>query len=211
MWSLPWSLLTDMSVTIIDLLRHGETEGEGVYRGQQDYSLTLTGRQQMQSVLRDNLPWQQIITSPLSRCAQFAEDLSRDTGLLLSYEPELVEMSFGEWEGKTAETVEKMNPQQFFAFYDDPIRNMPPQAESLTVFHQRCISAWQTLLKDYQQRHVLLVTHAGVIRLLLAYVLAMPLDALFHIDVPYACLSRVEVHGHGNEAFARLLFHAGQL
>mgnify|MGYP000353750330 CR=1 FL=1 len=50
-----------MSVTTIDLLRHGETEGEGVYRGQQDYLLTEIGREQMQSVLTDELPWQQII------------------------------------------------------------------------------------------------------------------------------------------------------
>lgn len=200
-----------MSVTTIDLLRHGETEGEGVYRGQQDYLLTEIGREQMQSVLTDELPWQQIITSPLSRCASFAVDLSRDTGLSLAYEPRFIEMSFGQWEGKTAETIEKNDPHHFFAFYDDPVFNTPPQAETLIAFQQRCILAWQAMLKQYQQRHILLVTHAGVIRLLLAHILSMPLQALFHIDVPFACLSRVEVYSDGNGDFARVLFHAGQL
>lgn len=200
-----------MSVTIIDLLRHGETEGEGVYRGQQDYLLTQIGLNQMQSVLTDKLPWQQIITSPLSRCASFAADLSRDTGLSLSYEPRFIEMSFGQWEGKTAEAIEQADPDQFFAFYNDPILNTPPQAEELVAFQQRCVSAWQAMLKQYQRRHILLVTHAGVIRVLLAHILSMPLQALFHIDVPYACLSRVEVYSTGNENFARVLFHAGRL
>lgn len=200
-----------MSVTTIDLLRHGETEGEGVYRGQQDYSLTELGRKQMYAHLDNHLPWQQIITSPLNRCASFAEELSRDTGLPLAYAPGFIEMGFGEWEGKTADEIQKMDQQRFFAFYEDPIRNTPPTAESLIAFQQRCITAWHEMLQQYQQRHILLVTHAGVIRLLLANILSMPHEAVFHIDVPYACLSRIEVYRDGKNEFARLLFHAGQL
>lgn len=211
MWYLPWSLSTEMSVTTIDLLRHGETEGEGVYRGQLDYSLTRMGLEHMRAHLKNDLPWQQIITSPLNRCASFAEELSRDTGLSLTYVPGFIEMGFGEWEGKTAEEIQQTDQQRFFAFYEDPIRNTPPQAESLIVFQQRCITAWQDMLQQYQQRHILLVTHAGVIRLLLAHILSMPLEALFHLDVPYACLSRIEVYLDGKNEFARLLFHAGQL
>ncbi|EEF80496.1 histidine phosphatase family protein [Methylophaga thiooxydans] len=200
-----------MDKTTIDLLRHGEPQGGKRYRGQIDHPLSDLGWQQMQEKMPVNKPWQQILTSPLKRCAAFAEALSRDTDLPLSYEPEFIEMSFGEWEGQTAEALESADKPAFYAFYDDPIQNTPPGAEPLLAFQQRVIAAWQDLLVQYQQRHILLIAHAGTIRIILSHVLDMPVASALRIDVPYASLSRVDVHGSGSHAYTQLKFHAGQL
>jgi alpha-ribazole phosphatase len=197
--------------TLIDLMRHGEPEGGSRYRGHIDHPLTQNGWEQMRAQIGDTLPWQEIITSPLLRCAEFAEELARETGLPLAYEPRLMEIHFGDWEGKTAAELEKQDKQAFYAFYDDPLTNTPPGAESLTAFQNRVCSAWQDIQHQYQQRHVLVVTHGGSIRIILAQVLKMPLEAIFRLDVPYAAISRIQLLGKGAQQQAQLKFHAGKL
>lgn len=197
--------------TVIDLLRHGEPEGGRLYRGQIDHPLSKQGWQQMRDLMPVNKPWQQIVTSPLKRCAAFAEDTARQTGLPLVYEPRLMEIGFGDWEGQTAAALEQADKQAFYAFYADPIHNTPPGAEPLAEFQQRVLAAWQDILEQYQQRHLLVIAHGGTIRIILAHVLNMPLDSIWRLSVPYAGLSRVQIIGSGSEAQPQLKFHAGHL
>lgn len=197
--------------TVIDLLRHGEPEGVRLYRGQLDDPLSDIGWQQMRDLLPVNIPWQQIVTSPLKRCAAFAEDLARQSGLPLAYEPRLMEIAFGDWEGQTAAALEQADKQAFYDFYADPLNNTPPGAEPLAEFQQRVLSAWQEINDQYQQRHVLMVAHGGTIRIILAHVLNMPLYAIWRLSVPYAGLSRVQILGKGKAAQPQLKFHAGHL
>lgn len=196
--------------TVIDLLRHGEVEGGEQYRGQRDLALSTDGWMQLRSQIPINLPWQQIVTSPLLRCADFAEDLARQSGLLLAYEPRLTERAMGEWEGRSAAELRQQNNEAVNAYYRDPVSFTPPGAEPLEVFQQRVVAAWQDLLQDHPQRHLLVVTHAGCIRVILAQVLNMPLQAIPRLAVPYAGLSRIKILGSGDSARMQLMFHAGQ-
>ncbi|WP_297812983.1 alpha-ribazole phosphatase [uncultured Methylophaga sp.] len=197
--------------TVIDLLRHGEPEGGTRYRGQLDDPLSELGWQQMRDLLPVNTPWQQIITSPLKRCSAFAEDLARQSGLPLTYEPDLREIDFGDWEGQTAAALERADKSAFYAFYNDPLNNTPPGAEPLVDFQQRVLRAFDAIQQQYQQRHVLLVSHGGTIRIILAHVLNMPLDSIWRLSVPYASVSRIQIIGRGATAQPQLKFHAGRL
>lgn len=198
-----------IQTTVIDLLRHGEVEGGEQYRGQTDLALSPGGWMQLRSQIPVNLPWQQIVTSPLLRCADFAEDLARQSGLLLAYEPRLTERSMGEWEGRSAAELRQQNNAAVDAYYRDPVSFTPPGAEPLVAFQQRVLAAWQDLLQDHPQRHLLVVTHAGCIRVILAQVLNMPLQAIPRLAVPYAGLSRIKIRGSGELARMQLMFHAG--
>ncbi len=198
-----------IQTTVIDLLRHGEVEGGEQYRGQTDLALSPGGWMQLRSQIPVNLPWQQIVTSPLLRCADFAEDLARQSGLLLAYEPRLTERSMGEWEGRSAAELRQQNNAAVDAYYRDPVSFTPPGAEPLAAFQQRVLAAWHDLLQDHPQRHLLVVTHAGCIRVILAQVLNMPLQAIPRLAVPYAGLSRIKIRGSGESARMQLMFHAG--
>ncbi|MEC9314315.1 MAG: alpha-ribazole phosphatase family protein [Pseudomonadota bacterium] len=198
-----------IQTTVIDLLRHGEVEGGEQYRGQTDLALSPGGWMQLRSQIPVNLPWQQIVTSPLLRCADFAEDLARQSGLLLAYEPRLTERSMGEWEGRSAAELRQQNNAAVDAYYRDPVSFTPPGAEPLVAFQQRVLAAWHDLLQDHPQRHLLVVTHAGCIRVILAQVLNMPLQAIPRLAVPYAGLSRIKIRGSGESARMQLMFHAG--
>jgi len=197
-----------MSETIIDLIRHGEPQGGPMYRGSTDDPLSSTGWQQMRDVTSAQQPWQQIISSPLLRCVEFAKEVAVNNDIDLLIDEGLQEVGFGEWEGKTATQLEEIDKEAFFAFHDDPVANTPPGGESMLLFQGRVISAWQHLLSEYQGKHVLLVAHGGVNRVIMSHVLGMPLAAMFRIVVPYACITRIKVFPSG---YAQLISHSAAL
>ena len=199
-------------VTTIDLIRHGEpVGGSGRYRGQIDDPLSEKGWRQMREAVADHCPWQSIISSPLSRCAAFAEELSQRHGLPLAFDENLKEISFGEWEGLTKDEISSKDPAVLHRFYNDPIANVPPGAETLAQFQVRITSAWNTLVNDYAGQHVLVVAHAGVMRMVVCHVLATPLESMFRIYVPNAGVSRIRIDGEGEQALTSLMFHVGSL
>jgi alpha-ribazole phosphatase len=197
--------------TIVDLIRHGEPVGGRKYRGQIDDPLSDRGWQQMRDAVADHRPWDKIISSPLSRCSAFARELSERHGLELGFEPRFKEIGFGRWEGKSAEQIQQQLPGQLEAFLRDPVNNRPEGAEPLSEFQNRIESAWKKLLADHQGQHVLVVCHAGVIRISLQYVLDMPIENAYRIKVPNAGLTRIEIEHADGKIFPRLVFHDGAL
>lgn len=200
-----------MSSTTVDLIRHGEPVGGHKYRGQTDDPLSEKGWQQMRDAVADHRPWDVIVSSPLSRCAAFARELSARHGLPLEVEPRLREIGFGAWEGRTAAELMRDDPEVIARFWRDPVRNTPPGAESLAAFRERVSAAWNDLLTRHAGRHVFVVCHGGVIRMVVSQVLALPLESLFRVQVPNASITRVRVEGSGDSAFPNLVFHSGAL
>ncbi len=202
-----------MTITI-DLLRHGDVAGGTKLLGHTDEPLTELGWQQLRSVVADKtLPWTQIISSPLQRCRLFAEELAEQHGLDLTIEPLFREIGFGQWEGRLfSELYDSEDSQQMSDFWQNPASTPAPEGEVYDAFEQRVHSAWDALLntyhKDDDDKHYLLVAHGGVIRAILRSVLNFPTENFFRIDVPYACLSRIQLDFPQHP---RLLFLGGQL
>jgi len=197
--------------TTIDLMRHGEPVGGRKYRGQLDDPLSEKGWQQMRAAVGEHRPWQHIVSSPLQRCQAFALEMARSQNLPLSFDARFMEVKFGVWEGKTAEQLRAQDPQVIERFKRDPLNQRPQGAERLEDFYARVRAAWFDLLAAHAGKHVLLVCHAGVIRMVLANALNLPLVDTYRIDVPSAGLTRLRVQGAGEEASHQLLFHHGAL
>ena len=198
-------------ITTIDLLRHGEPVGGRKYRGQTDDPLSEKGWQQMRAAVGEHKPWQHIVSSPLSRCLDFAIELAQRHDLPLGVEPRFMEVQFGAWEGKTAAQLNTENPGVIERFKRAPITQRPAGAERLEDFLSRVRGAWNDLLTQQAGKHILLVGHAGVIRMVLAHALNLPLASTYRIDVPSAGLTRIQVQGVGEDAQHQLLFHHGAL
>lgn len=203
--------MSDAVTTTIDLIRHGEPVGGRKYRGQIDDPLSDKGWAQMREAVGEHCPWDVIISSTLSRCLDFARELGQRSGIDMKAESRLVEIGFGEWEGRTAGELEQEEPGQVQRFLKDPLNNTPPGAETLREFETRIINAWNDVLQQYYGQHVLLIGHAGVMRMIIRHVLDMPIDRMYRIQVANAAITRVRVDGKGANAFPRLLFHDGQL
>lgn len=189
--------------TLVDLIRHGEPVGGRRFRGETDDPLSERGWRQMREAIGKGEGWQAVVTSPLRRCAEFAEKVAGDMGIPLETVADLREMAFGEWEGRTAVEVLAEGPGDLAGFWEDPENGRIPGGEDLPAFQARVVGAWEDLVHRHAGQHLLVVAHGGVVRVLLAHVLGLPLANLFRLEVAYADRSRIRVDGGG----ARLVAH----
>lgn len=181
-----------MSETIIDLIRHGEPLGGRAFRGYSiDDPLSEQGWQQMWSAVGEQCPWHHIITSPLSRCHSFARALAEDNNLSFSIEDNFKEVGFGSWEGKTPDQIKSDNLKEYEDFYKDPVNNRPPGAEPLDQFIKRTTDSFQKVADEYAGKHILLITHAGVIRSIIANTLQATPQGMYKIKIANAGISRI--------------------
>lgn len=191
----------------VDVLRHGECQGGEIFRGATDVALSEAGWQQMRASVRPlGRPWQAIVCSPMLRCRAFAEELAQQLDLPLRVDNGWREMSFGDWEGQLREELFAREGDRIAAFYQDPVNQPPPNGEAADALQQRVADAYRQVLDQASDQRVLVVTHGGVIRALLAHVLSMPLERMFTLDVPYACLSGLHHVERAN--YSRLLYHS---
>lgn len=180
-------------ITRIDLLRHGETTAGVCFLGATDAPLNAVGWQQMQTaIMRES--YQQFISSPLKRCADFAQKTSQENKIQLTIENELQEINFGDWEAKTTEQIWQTESTQLKLFWQDPIKNTPPKGECYAEFQERVNWAFKKIANTYQGKHILLITHGGVIRQILSEILTLDFKQAQKIRIDYAGLSRVEYY-----------------
>lgn len=181
----------------LDLLRHGVTRDHSGFRGRLDDPLTATGWQQMQTSIQcQERLWQVVLSSPLQRCAAFAQWISSDCGLPLHCDERWQELDFGQWEGRNALDLMKMDAPALERFWRDPWSNPPPGGETLAHFGAR-IAQGVSALRDYEAQRMLLVTHGGVIRWLLMRARAWPRQRLLDIEVPHGALFSIRIDANG--------------
>lgn len=202
------------SATQVYLLRHGACEGGQIFRGSTDSTLSPLGHQQMQRALAafPGMALDAVVTSPLVRCSEPARAFCTRHELTLVAEPAFREIHFGQWEGRPVADVEQQEPERIGRFWRDPAGFPPPGGETMQDFQARVVAAWQAMLQDYRGKNLLLLSHGGVIRLILAQVLGMPMRPLSYLHVPHACLSHIAIyHSPGRDDWPQLMFHNGAL
>ena len=181
---------------LVQLLRHGETEGGARYWGATDVALSANGWRQMRVAVQGK-SWNLIVSSPMRRCAAFAEALARDLDVPCRLETDLREMGFGDWEERSAAELVQLNAEALRLFWTDPSAYTPPGAESLAQLHERVMAAWRRVVTDEVGKRILIVTHGGPIRLLRAAQSGVALSALLSIDVPHGTLLDIKCFSDG--------------
>lgn len=181
----------------LDLLRHGETELGGGLRGSLDDALTAVGWEQMREAVKGRGPWDRIVSSPLQRCALFARELSQQLALPVSFDKDLQELHFGEWEGCSPAALMQTDAEALGLFWTDPYGFTPPQGEPVPEFSARVLSAVSRLQQQFAGERVLVVCHGGVIKLLLARARGLPREQLLQVPVVNGALFGLRVAAHG--------------
>lgn len=179
----------------IYLLRHGAVEspdGGRRYIGRQDLILNEQGRRQAAS-------WAErfagaglaaIYCSPLRRCLETAAVIGKPCGLCPASLPALQEIDLGTWEGRRIETIRTRHPRAYARRGETIADFRTPGGESFADLQRRAWPAF-TELAGRHREPILIVTHAGVIRVLLCRLLEMPLAKLFCIGQDYGGLTLV--------------------
>ena len=155
--------------TIIGLLRHGKTlwNEEGRIQGRQDSPLSRSGREQAHEwgdFLR-GCHIDQIVASDMGRARETLAILQAYChSLPVTWEPQLREQSWGEWEGKTFQELQadELNAQ-VRAGWDF----RPPGGESRREVLKRAMAVMQKIVEQFPGQRVLVVCHEGVIKSLI--------------------------------------------
>ncbi|MCX2541730.1 alpha-ribazole phosphatase family protein [Pseudomonas sp. COW5] len=182
----------------LDLLRHGETELGGGLRGSLDDALTEKGWAQMREAVIGQGPWDRLVSSPLQRCARFADELGAQRDLSVSLDKDLQELHFGAWEGQSAAALMETDAEALGLFWADPYAFTPPQGELVTEFSARVLAAVMRLHAAHAGERVLLVSHGGVMRLLLARARGLPREQLLNVEVAHGALFSLIVEADGS-------------
>jgi len=161
-----------MKTQTITLLRHGKVTAAPALNGSTDVPVDAALQGEIAHALVAKFArMPRVIASPLSRCQDLARRLGDITAQSYTLDRAFQEVSFGDFDGVPFEAL-KEHWDKLEAFWRDPATHTLPNGEPLADFHARVISGWHELL-DQHEEDVLLITHGGVIRMLIAEILGV--------------------------------------
>lgn len=178
------------------LIRHPAVAVEaGVCYGRSDVALAGSAADgaaalaQRLAMWRVDSPPRIVLTSPLVRCLSVAQAWTTNMGTTCRSDPRLVEMDFGAWEMQRWDALDRA---QLDAWAADFTRARPHGGESVAQFTTR-VQSW---LDDVcaadgassAQGPVCVVTHAGVMRVLAALTLGLPVEHCVRWSLDLAAL-----------------------
>jgi broad specificity phosphatase PhoE len=162
---------------ILLLIRHGQTTWNVAHRlpgHLPGVALTAAGRAQAERLAEALLvlPLSSIISSPLERAVETAQYLARGRTLSIQLEPDLMDIDLGHWSGQDRDELTSSDPT-WQAFLRNPTV-APQDVETFPELEQRVVSAVERwLAQDTTGALPAFVTHADVIKLLLAHYLGL--------------------------------------
>lgn len=176
----------------LTLVRHTSLQiASGICYGQTDVDVANSFMQeamQTKTKLATEV-FDAVFTSPLQRCVKLADALGHST---MVEDERLKELDFGEWEMQAWDDV----PRDVFDVWAQNYAELaPPNGETFEQLQQRGVDFLTAVMKNHPDQHVLVVTHGGMIRAMLAYVLNMQLKGLFRFNVDYGSITQLDFSG----------------
>ncbi|SEB54894.1 alpha-ribazole phosphatase [Tenacibaculum sp. MAR_2009_124] len=126
-----------------------------------------------------------LYSSPLKRCTLLAKKLSKN----IIFDDRLKELNFGSWELKRWNDIDK---EILDVWMNDFVNITPTNGESYINMFGRT-SNFLRELKNKGIKKAIIVTHAGVIRSINAFVNDIPLKDSFNLEVPYGAIIKLNV------------------
>ncbi|NOT84861.1 MAG: alpha-ribazole phosphatase, partial [Methylococcaceae bacterium] len=125
-----------------------------------------------------------VFSSPLSRCVQLARTFSAN----VITDARLLEINFGDWENQRFDALDEHDLRHWTEHF---VQIPPPNGESFSDLVTRAGNFWQDLIVN-NAAQVLIITHAGVIRALLAHILGLPLANAFQFKVDVGSVHKLQ-------------------
>lgn len=164
------------------LVRHAAAEGQDRFLGQQDAPLSAAGRKQLPALVRKlRKAIDAIYCSDLSRTRATAVAIARGRAASIDIRPQLREMGFGRWEGLSWDEVAAGFPQLAKQWLSGRSRPRVPGGEPFTRFEARVTGELKRVVARHPGSSVVVVTHAGVIRVAIGAALRLSGQNLFRI------------------------------
>lgn len=185
--------------TTFFLLRHAAHDRLGrVLCGRMaGVSLGETGRAQARKlgerVSRETVA--AVYTSPMERARETAEPIAARLGLDVEVAPEIDEIGFGQWSGMPFAELER--DPRWAAWNAARSVTRPPGGETMLEAQGRAVGFIERLRAKHPDGAAALVSHADLLKAVLAYFLGLPLDLIGRFEIGPASLSTLLVGDWG--------------
>ena len=187
-------------MTTIILVRHGENDWVKKQRLAgwiPGVHLNEKGKRQAQDAAErlSVLPIKAIYSSPVTRCMETAVTITTPHKLNVIPLEKVGEVRYGKWEGKKIRQLAKK--RKWFAVQFFPSRARFPEGEALREVQFRAIQTLEKLAVVHKGETIVIVSHADVIKLLLAHYLGVHLDLFQRIALAPASVSIINLAPNG--------------
>lgn len=193
-------------MTHLRLVRHGEVAAphQGCFYAQLDVPLSPEGLAASLALAPElaHPGTVCVYSSPLSRARVLAQAAAQACGAPLVVEPAFAELDRGRWTGRPRAEIEAETPGAVAAYVADPERGAAPGGERESQLVARVWPALEALVARHAGRHVLLVAHAHVTRVIMARIAGWsPAESMQHF-LPLLGVADLELQGGGAGAAA---------
>jgi broad specificity phosphatase PhoE len=180
-----------MSTTLF-LVRNADTDFSRDRRvaGRRDIPLSDAGRRQTATLARHlgSIEVAEILASPLPRAVETAELLAGPLGVGVVRDPRLIDFNAGSWEARGHDEIAASPEYQRFLI--NPVAESIPGGEKLLDVRDRIVSAISQALADNELgANIVIVSHAGPLRVLLAHYLGMNVNHYHRLRLSPASVS----------------------
>ena len=175
-------------------IRHAETDLSGRFCGHSDPPVNKRGRRQIEALLKtlNTESIDAVYTSNLSRAFTTADAIGRSIGLSPITVPGLREIDFGEWEGLCWKEIESRD-QSYARRWSEAYPSLPaPGGEEFDNFQSRVLSEIDHLLAQRTGKSAAVITHAGVMRVVLRSLCGLDEASTWERTKVYCCSFRYE-------------------
>jgi probable phosphoglycerate mutase len=194
-------------MTTLLLIRHGEnnTVGKRLAGRAANVHLNDKGKQQAEQIAQVlcKAPIRAIYSSPLERAVETAAPLARELQLSVEIAPGLIEVDFGDWQGKTLKQLARY--RLWKVVQGKPSEMRFPRGESFVEAQQRAAAELERIAAAHQEGDlVACFSHGDVIRLLAAHFLGMPLDFFQRVAASTASVTVIHIDKNGRPSVPHL-------
>jgi alpha-ribazole phosphatase len=174
-------------------IRHAETDMAGAFCGHSNPPINARGRKQIQQLV-DELNDEEIncvLTSDLERAVSTADTLAEILGVPCIKRLNLREINFGSWEGLTWQQIQERD-EAYASRWTEAYPNLPaPGGESFADFQTRVIAEVTEIFDSIDRRHGAIVTHGGVMRVVLQVMCGLAENEAWERTRPYCSFFKV--------------------
>jgi broad specificity phosphatase PhoE len=190
-------------VTRLLLIRHAEVETayQGVFGGRIDMNLSERGHEQAKTLAKylRGKKFDAIYASPMKRVQQTFAPSAKHHPVKQVILHGLREIDFGDWTGFGYDALRKKFRIQPWEWLEQIELGIVPNGESTVHFRKRVEPCLRRAIRENRGKTVAIFCHGGVVRMMLAILLDLPLPKTGSFDVEYTSVTQVALHPHMNE------------
>ena len=184
-------------------LRHGQTAAsrDNMFCGSgTDLPLTSDGEAMAQAFANyyQNTQWRAIYCSPLQRAVSTALPIAGVLQLQPQLRDDLMEIGYGDWEGKTVAEVDRDYHDDYIRWSADPAWHAPTKGEPAVAIAHRGLRVIEEIKANFDDGNVLVVSHKATIRIILCSLLGIDVGRFrYRLGCPVGSVSMVEFGANG--------------